>query len=156
MPVYFIDFHSIYFNPTIRSRGYITKLLEYQTQDQHGFLKVNYPTMRIVTMASQVQIFKKKRSIFYRVFRSGAPLWLDFSIPPSVRLSDRPSVRPSVRPNLRGRTMHIARLIVNNFKTNEHRHIKLGTLDFHIVKVILTTWPLTFKVIKGHFKGHVS
>ena len=28
------------------------------------------------------------------------------------------SVRPTIRLNLRGRTMHKARLVVNNFKTN--------------------------------------
>ena len=66
---------------------------------------------------------------------------LTHSLPPSCHFLD---------------VMSFPRLIVNNFKTNKGIDFKLGTLDLYIIKVILTWWPLTLTVIKGHFKGHIS
>ena len=66
---------------------------------------------------------------------------LTHSLPPSCHFLD---------------VMSFPRLIVNNLKTNKVRYFKFGTLDLYIIKVILTLWSFILKVIKGHFKGHIS
>ena len=43
-------------------------------------------------------------------------------------------------------------IFLNNFITIKDRRLKFRTLDLHIFQVFQTKWPLTFKVIKGHFK----